>query len=70
MCTLDREVVKFLNGSVLPRELARDMLDNVKDYQRLISSARVLATILSMADPLPLTHFGKIILIDNVSNYY
>lgn len=67
MCTLDREAVKFLNGSVLPRELARDMFDNVKDHQRLTLSARMLATILSMGDPLPLTHFGKIISIDIMS---
>lgn len=58
MCALDREVVKVLGGSVLPRELARDMLDNPKDNHRLAASSRMLVAILSMADPLPITHFG------------
>ncbi|XP_077292148.1 NCK-interacting protein with SH3 domain [Arctopsyche grandis] len=60
MCALDREVVKVLGGSVLPRELARDMLDNPKDTHRLAASSRMLVAILSMADPLPITHFEQL----------
>lgn len=59
MCVLDREAVKVLGGSVLPREIARDMLDNPKDIPRLAESTRMLISLLSLGDPLPIIHFGN-----------
>ncbi|XP_011565114.3 NCK-interacting protein with SH3 domain [Plutella xylostella] len=57
MCGLERVALATLALSQLPAEIARDMRDNPRAVGRLSHCALLLSMLLSMADPLPVTHF-------------
>lgn len=59
MCGLERTALATLALSALPAEIARDMRDNPRAVARLSHSALLLSMVLSMADALPVTHFGE-----------
>lgn len=60
MCAIHPPVVTLLLNSVLPMELARDMVSNASNIPRLSHSAEMLTTIFSRGEPMPITHLEQV----------
>lgn len=58
LCSLDKTVVSIMLNSVLPGELARDMVANPRNIPKLNYSSLLLTMIFSMGEPMPVTHLG------------
>uniref|UniRef100_A0A1B6DI14 SH3 domain-containing protein n=2 Tax=Clastoptera arizonana TaxID=38151 RepID=A0A1B6DI14_9HEMI len=56
MCNVHPPTIHVFLNSVLPMELARDMLSNSQSVQKLIHSASMLITIFSRGEAMPITH--------------
>lgn len=56
LCSLDKTVVDIMLNSVLPGELARDMVVNPRNIPKLNYSCLLLTMIFSMGLPMPVTH--------------
>nr|XP_018904416.1 PREDICTED: NCK-interacting protein with SH3 domain [Bemisia tabaci] len=56
MCGIHASVITVLLNSVLPMELARDMMSNPENVPRLLNSALLLSMIFSMGESMPITH--------------
>ncbi|XP_059484381.1 NCK-interacting protein with SH3 domain [Neocloeon triangulifer] len=56
MCALHTTPRVIMLSSVLPMELARDMLSNPNDLARLVDSGNLLTMIFSTGQPMPVTH--------------
>ncbi|KAF5292273.1 hypothetical protein FQR65_LT11236 [Abscondita terminalis] len=56
LCSLDGTVVTIMLNSVLPSELARDMMANSRNISKLNYSSLLLTMIFSMGEPMPVTH--------------
>nr|CAI5855018.1 unnamed protein product [Callosobruchus analis] len=57
LCSLDKTVINIMLNSVLPCELARDMLTNPRNIPKLNYSSLLLTMVFSMGEPMPVTHF-------------
>jgi len=60
LCDLDEAVISILVTSVLPCELARDMMDHSRHVPRLRTSASLLTDIFSSGEPMPVPHFDQV----------
>ncbi|KAK9889682.1 hypothetical protein WA026_007061 [Henosepilachna vigintioctopunctata] len=74
LCSLDKTVIDIMLNSVLPGELARDMVVNPRNIPKLNYSCLLLTMIFSMGLPMPVTnldllgiHFLNFIL-NNIEN--
>ncbi|XP_044262296.1 NCK-interacting protein with SH3 domain [Tribolium madens] len=56
LCSLDKTVVSIMLNSILPGELARDMMANARNIPKLNYSSILLTMIFSMGEPMPITH--------------
>ncbi|XP_065343031.1 NCK-interacting protein with SH3 domain [Cloeon dipterum] len=56
LCALHNTPRVIMLSSVLPMELARDMMSNPNDLARLVDSANLLTMIFSTGQPMPVTH--------------
>ncbi|XP_065155397.1 NCK-interacting protein with SH3 domain [Atheta coriaria] len=56
MCGLEKTILVIMLNSVLPGELARDMLANPNNATKLNYSALLLTMMFSMGEPMPVTH--------------
>ncbi|CAH1957588.1 unnamed protein product [Acanthoscelides obtectus] len=57
LCSLDKTVINIMLNSVLPCELARDMLTNPRNIPKLNYSSLLLTMVFSMGEQMPVTHF-------------
>ncbi|ERL86629.1 hypothetical protein D910_04036 [Dendroctonus ponderosae] len=55
LCSLDKTVISIMLTSVLPSELARDMLSNPRNIPKLNYSSLLLTMVFSMGEPMPVT---------------
>ncbi|CAG9773992.1 unnamed protein product [Ceutorhynchus assimilis] len=55
LCSLDKIILDIMLNSVLPGELARDMMANPRNITKLNYSALLLTMVFSMGDPMPVT---------------
>ncbi|CAG9760457.1 unnamed protein product [Ceutorhynchus assimilis] len=55
LCSLDKTIIDIMLNSVLPGELARDMMANPRNITKLNYSGSVLIMIFSTGDPMPVT---------------
>ncbi|KAK5644434.1 hypothetical protein RI129_005734 [Pyrocoelia pectoralis] len=60
LCSLDSTVVTIMLNSVLPSELARDMLSNSRNISKLNYSSLLLTMIFSTGEKMPITHLDQI----------
>lgn len=60
LCSLDGTVVNIMLNSVLPCELARDMMANPRNISKLNYSSLLLTMIFSMGEPMPITHLDHV----------
>ncbi|KAB0794608.1 hypothetical protein PPYR_09950 [Photinus pyralis] len=60
LCNLDGTVVTIMLNSVLPSELARDMLSNSRNISKLKYSSLLLTMIFSLGERMPITHLDQI----------
>ncbi|CAB3980984.1 NCK-interacting with SH3 domain-like [Paramuricea clavata] len=56
-CSLGPEVVSQLLCTILPVELARDMQADIKNLEKLVSSARLCTMIFSTGEAIPYQHY-------------
>lgn len=56
LCSLDQTVIHIMLNSVLPGELARDMISSSRNIPKLNYSALLLTMVFSMGEPMPITH--------------
>lgn len=56
LCSLDKTVVSIMLNSVLPCELARDMMANSRNVFKLNYSSLLFTMVFSMGEPMPITH--------------
>lgn len=56
MCGLDKTILNIMLNSVLPGELARDMMANPTNIQKLNYSSLLLTMMFSMGEQMPITH--------------
>ncbi|KAG5886313.1 hypothetical protein JTB14_003466 [Gonioctena quinquepunctata] len=72
LCSLDKTVINIMLNSVLPGELARDIMTNPRNIPKLNYSSLLLTMIFSMGQPMPVTHndlLGKrflVFILDNI----
>lgn len=59
LCSLDKTVINIMLNSVLPSELARDMLSNPRNIPKLNYSSLLLTMVFSMGEPMPVTSQGE-----------
>ncbi|XP_074031467.1 NCK-interacting protein with SH3 domain isoform X2 [Leptinotarsa decemlineata] len=57
LCSLDKTVINIMLNSVLPGELARDIMTNPRNIPKLNYSSLLLTMIFSMGQPMPVTHY-------------
>ncbi|CAH0554658.1 unnamed protein product [Brassicogethes aeneus] len=57
LCSLDKTVVSIMLCSILPGELARDMMANPRNIPKLNYSSLLLTMIFSMGELMPITHY-------------
>ncbi|KAL3267784.1 hypothetical protein HHI36_006913 [Cryptolaemus montrouzieri] len=74
LCSLDKTVVDIMLNSVLPGELARDMVVNPRNIPKLNYSCLLLTMIFSMGLPMPVTHLDLLgvqflnFILNNIEN--
>lgn len=74
LCSLDKTVVDIMLNSVLPGELARDMVVNSRNIPKLNYSCLLLTMIFSMGLPMPVTNLDLLgvqflnFILDNIEN--
>ncbi|XP_025837344.1 NCK-interacting protein with SH3 domain [Agrilus planipennis] len=74
LCSLDKTIINIMLNSILPGELARDMMSNPRNIPKLNYSALLLTMVFSMGESMPITHFELlgpqfiIFLLDNIEN--
>ncbi|XP_056645825.1 NCK-interacting protein with SH3 domain [Diorhabda sublineata] len=56
LCSLDKTVITIMLNSVLPSELARDIMSNPRNIPKLNYSSLLLTMVFSMGEPMPVTH--------------
>lgn len=56
LCSLDKTVINIMLNSVLPGELARDMISNPRNIPKLNYSALLLTMVFSMGETMPVTN--------------
>ncbi|XP_018561929.1 NCK-interacting protein with SH3 domain isoform X2 [Anoplophora glabripennis] len=57
LCSLDKTVINIMLNSVLPGELARDIMTNPRNIPKLNYSSLLLTMVFSMGEPMPVTHY-------------
>ncbi|XP_072308388.1 NCK-interacting protein with SH3 domain [Eucyclogobius newberryi] len=57
MCSLDAALISALLNSILPMELARDLLTDTQEHQKMCYTALVLTMIFSMGEQVPYHHY-------------
>ncbi|CAG9815594.1 unnamed protein product [Phaedon cochleariae] len=57
LCSLDKTVINIMLNSVLPGELARDIMSNPRNIPKLNYSSLLLTMVFSMGEPMPVTHY-------------
>ncbi|XP_046680043.1 LOW QUALITY PROTEIN: NCK-interacting protein with SH3 domain [Homalodisca vitripennis] len=60
MCAVHPPVISILLNSVLPMELARDMMSNTRNISRLTNSSALLTRIFSTGESMPVTHLEHV----------
>ncbi|XP_076253613.1 NCK-interacting protein with SH3 domain isoform X2 [Rhynchophorus ferrugineus] len=74
LCSLDKTVINIMLNSVLPGELARDMMANPRNIPKLNYSSLLLTMVFSMGEPMPiinLEYLGSTFLsfvLDNIES--
>ncbi|XP_066247767.1 NCK-interacting protein with SH3 domain isoform X1 [Euwallacea similis] len=56
LCSLDKTVISIMLNSILPGELARDMMANPGNIPKLNYSSLLLTMVFSMGEPMPITN--------------
>ncbi|KRT80070.1 SH3 domain-containing protein, partial [Oryctes borbonicus] len=57
LCSFDKTIVSIMLNSILPGELARDMMASPRNVAKLNYSSLLLTMIMSMGEPVPITHY-------------
>ncbi|KAF5304952.1 hypothetical protein FQA39_LY09426 [Lamprigera yunnana] len=74
LCSLDGTIVNIMLNSILPCELARDMLQNSGNISKLNYSVLLLTMIFSMGEQMPVTHLDQLgmsffnFILNNIEN--
>ncbi|XP_030759186.1 NCK-interacting protein with SH3 domain [Sitophilus oryzae] len=74
LCSLDKTVINIMLNSILPGELARDMMANPRNIPKLNYSSLLLTMIFSMGEAMPITSLEYLgpdflsFVLDNIEN--
>ncbi|KAF7990249.1 hypothetical protein HCN44_000054 [Aphidius gifuensis] len=60
MCSLDKIIVTIMLNSILPMELARDMISNPRNVPKLNYSSLLMTMIFSMGESMPIIHIEQL----------